>query len=101
MNKLQMDPPLGGGAPPHFAVKVERRARQPAPWAWAICEEGRTAPLRRSTRLYRSAEDAWTVGKAVLERLPTLTVNAAPPSLKYASAVHNDTPDDDAMAGRP
>jgi hypothetical protein len=73
MNKLQMDPPLGGGAPLHLIIKVERRARPPAPWVWTICEEGRTEPLQCSKRLYRSAEDAWTVGKAVLERLPRST----------------------------
>ena len=100
MNKLQLDPPLGGGAPPHFVVRVERRARPPAPWAWAICEEGRIAPLRRSTRLYRSAEDAWMVGKAVLERLPTLAVSAAPLSLENPSAVHNPTPEQDGKPGR-
>jgi len=70
MSKLQMDPPLGGGAPPHFIVRVERRARPPAPWGWMIGQEGRAEPLHCSKRYYRSAEDAWTFGKAMLERLP-------------------------------
>jgi hypothetical protein len=70
MTKLQMDPPLGDRAPPRLLIKVERRARPPEPWAWMICQEGRAEPLRCSTRCYRSAEDAWTVGRAVLERLP-------------------------------
>ena len=73
MNKPRMERPLGGGGgggpPPRF-VKVQRRARPPAPWAWAIHEEGRDEPLRRSTRSYRRAEDAWAVGPAVLGRLP-------------------------------
>ena len=71
MNKLQMDRPLGGGdGPPLRFVKVQRRARPPAPWAWAIHEEGRDEPLRCSARSYRCAEDAWAVGHAVLGRLP-------------------------------
>jgi hypothetical protein len=43
----------------------------------AIYEEGKTYPLRRSTRLYRSAEDAWMVGRALLSRLPKSAINAA------------------------
>ena len=69
MSKPQMDPPPGGGARPRYVVRVHRRARPPAPWAWAICEEGSDEPRRRSTRLYRCAEDAWAVGRAVLDRL--------------------------------
>src|SRR4051812_47020227 len=70
MNKLQMDRPLGGRAPPRFFVRAQRVARPPTPWAWAIHEEGRPAPFWCSTRLYRSAEDAWAVGHAMLGRLP-------------------------------
>jgi hypothetical protein len=70
MSKPQTHPSPGLGAEPRFVVKVQRRARPPTPWAWAIHEEGRAEPARRSTRLYRCAEDAWAVGKAVLERLP-------------------------------
>ncbi len=80
MSKLRMDPPPGGGTAPRFLVRVERRARPPAPWAWTIHEEGRAEPSRRSTRFYRSAEDAWAVGSAVLGRLPRSAVEApAPP----------------------
>jgi hypothetical protein len=87
MNKLQMDPPLGGGASPRLSVRAQRMARPPKFWSWAIHEEGRAEPFRRPTRLYRSAEDAWTVGHAVLERLPkpaskgesTANARAAPP----------------------
>ena len=69
MNKLQMHPPLRDGAPARFEVKVQRLARPPAPWVWEIYEEGRTEACRRSSRLYRSAEDAWAVGTAMLNRL--------------------------------
>lgn len=70
MNKLQLDPPLAGGIAPRLVVKVQRQARPPTPWAWTIHEEGRVEPFRCSTRLYRSAEDAWAVGRAVLDCLP-------------------------------
>jgi hypothetical protein len=76
MDKLQMDPPVGGGAAPQFVVRAQRVARPPTPWRWTIHEEGRAEPLRCSTRLYRSAEDAWAVGQAMLDRLPKSTVNA-------------------------
>ena len=56
--------------------RVAPAARPPTPWTWAICEEGRAEPLRCSTRLYRSAEDAWAVGHAMLDRLPKAAVNA-------------------------
>ncbi len=76
MNKLQMDPPLGSGIAPQLVVKAQRVARPPTPWMWAIYEEGKTYPLRRLTRLYCSAEDAWTVGRALLSRLPRSAINA-------------------------
>ena len=69
MSKLRMGPPPVGGAPPRFVVKAQRVAKPPTPWTWTICEEGRLDPLRRSARLYRSAEEAWAVGRAVLERV--------------------------------
>ena len=77
MNKLQMDPPLGGGASARYFVKAQRVARPPTPWTWAIYEEARREPVWCSTRLYRSAEDAWAVGHAMLDRLPKSVVNAA------------------------
>ena len=70
MNKLQMNPPLGGGMAPKLVVRVQRQARPPTPWAWAIHEEGQIEPFRSSAHLYRSAEEAWAVGRAVLNRLP-------------------------------
>ncbi len=78
MSKLRTAPPLpgGGAAPPRFFVRAERVARPPAPCSWAIHEEGRAEPLRCSTRAYRSAEDAWAVGSAVLDRLPKSAIEA-------------------------
>jgi hypothetical protein len=72
MSKLRMDPPLGGGTAPELFVKVLRRARPPTPWSWAIHEEGQSEPFRRSMQNYRCAEDAWAVGRAMLNRLPRL-----------------------------
>ena len=63
-----MDPPLGDGAGPRFFVRVHRLARPPAPWGWAIYEAGRAEPRQCSTRLYRSADEAWAVGRAMLAR---------------------------------
>ena len=79
MNKLQMDPSFGGGTAPRLVVSAARVARPPTPWTWMIHEEGCPEPVRSSTRLYRSAEDAWTVGKAVLERLPKSVAKEALP----------------------
>ena len=70
-----MHPPLA--AEPRFVVRVRRSARPPTPWAWAIHEEGLAEPSRCSTRLYRCAEDAWAVGRAVLERRPRSAIKAA------------------------
>ena len=86
MNKLQMDPPLGGAALPRFFVRAQRQARPPTPWTWAIYEEGRAEPYRCSARFYRSADEAWAVGRAMLDRLgkpaertpPVQQRNAAP-----------------------
>jgi hypothetical protein len=80
MNKLHMDPPLGSGTAPRLVVKAQRVARPPTPWSWAIYEEGETCPFRCSTRLYRSAEDAWAVGRTLLNRLPRSAMKAQPPA---------------------
>ena len=68
MNKLQMAPALADGAAPRFFVRVRRRPRPREPWTWEIYEEGRAEPCRRSTRFYRSADEAWTVGRTMLAR---------------------------------
>ena len=88
MNKLDMEPPLGGGEP-QFSVRAQRVARPPTPWAWAIHEEGRPAPFWCSTRLYRSAEDAWAVGRAMLGRLPVSAVNAMADAQQHAVLGHD------------
>jgi hypothetical protein len=88
MNKLQMDPPLGSGTAPRLVVKAQRVARPPTPWVWAIYEEGQAYPVRCSTRLYRSAEDAWAVGHAMLSRLPESAIKARAPA-QQDTALHD------------
>jgi hypothetical protein len=68
MSKLQMAPPIRDGAVPRFFVRVHRPARPPLPWTWAIHQEGRARPCRRSIRAYRSADEAWAAGQAMLAR---------------------------------
>jgi hypothetical protein len=60
-----------GWRPPRrrFSVTVQRLARPPMPWAWAIHEDGAAEPCHRSSRFYRSAEEAWAVGRAMLTRM--------------------------------
>ena len=59
----------GWRPPRRFSVVVQRLARPPLPWAWAIHEEGEAEALQRSMQRYRSAEDAWTAGRAALEAI--------------------------------
>jgi hypothetical protein len=92
MSKLQMRPPLGAAAPVRLVVRAQRVARPPRPWAWAIHEEGETEPLRRSTRLYRCADDAWAVGRAVLERLPRSAMKAPVPAAAEEARGHDPAP---------
>ena len=66
MSLLQSDPPVGGGHPHEIIVRAERAGRLPRPWIWAIYESNRPDALHRSSRGYRSAEDAWTVGNKML-----------------------------------
>ena len=56
-------------SPRRFSVMVRRLARPPMPWTWAIYEDEATEPHHRSSRFYRSAEEAWAVGRAMLPRL--------------------------------
>ncbi len=88
MSKSRMDPPLGAGAPPRLFVKAQRVARPPTPWAWAIYDDTRPDPIRRSTRLYPSAAEAWAVGHAMLSRLPRSAVRASVDQSSTAS-VHS------------
>jgi hypothetical protein len=75
-----MAPPLRDGAVPRFFVRVHRPARPPLPWTWAIHEEGRARPCRRSIRAYRSADEAWAAGRAVLDRVGRPAPATAPGS---------------------
>ena len=59
----------GWRPPRRFCVTVQRLARPLMPWTWAIHEEDAADPLRRSSRFYRSAEEAWAVGRAMLTRM--------------------------------
>ena len=59
----------GWRPPRRFSVTVYCLARPPMPWTWAIHEDDAADPLHRSSRFYRSAEEAWAVGRAMLPRL--------------------------------
>ena len=59
----------GWRPPRRFSVTVQRLARPPMPWTWAIHEDDAADSLHRSSRFYRSAEEAWAVGRAMLPRL--------------------------------
>ena len=53
-----------------FTLKVERGAKPPMPWTWEIVSASdRAAAPQRSLRGYRSAEEAWTAGRAALADL--------------------------------
>jgi hypothetical protein len=68
----------GWRPPRRFSVTVQRLARPPTPWTWAIHEDDAAEPCHRSSRFYRSAEEAWAVGRAMLPRLtgPTRRTHA-------------------------
>ena len=59
----------GWRSPRRFSVTVQRLARPPMPWTWAIHEDDAAEPCHRSSRFYRSAEEAWAVGRAMLTRM--------------------------------
>ncbi len=59
----------GWRPPRRFSVTVQRLARPPMPWTWAIHEDDAAEPYPRSNRFYRSAEEAWAVGRAMLTRM--------------------------------
>ena len=60
---------MGWRSPRRFSVTVQRLARPPMPWTWAIHEDDAAEPYHRSSRFYRSAEEAWAVGRAMLTRM--------------------------------
>ena len=49
-------------------MRAERLSRPPLPWGWAIYEAGDGIAYERGRHFYRSAEDAWTAGRAILLR---------------------------------
>ena len=59
----------GWRPPRRFSVTVQHLARPPMPWTWAIHEDDAAEPCHRSSRFYRSAEEASAVGRAMLPRL--------------------------------
>jgi hypothetical protein len=59
----------GPGPDQDFTLKVERTARPPLSWTWEIARGAGKGGARRSPRAYRSAEDAWAAGRAVLAGL--------------------------------
>jgi hypothetical protein len=59
----------GWRPPRRFSVTVQHLARPPMPWTWVIHEDDVAEPLHRSCRFYRSAEEAWAVGRAMLARM--------------------------------
>ena len=59
----------GWRSPRRFFVTVQRLARPPMPWTWAVHEDDAAEPYLRSSRFYRSAEEAWAVGHAMVARL--------------------------------
>jgi hypothetical protein len=74
--------PIPGGRSRLF-VRVERSSAKPAlPWMWVIYEEGRADAHQTSNRFYRSAEEAWSVGQAMLDRVthPGRKSSAAAPA---------------------
>jgi hypothetical protein len=68
MSKLDIEAPIGGGVP-EFFVKTHRLARPPTPWTWSIYKDGWVDACHRSRQSYRSAEEAWAVGSAMLYHL--------------------------------
>ena len=63
---LQSDPPVGGAPTRELIVRAERVGHLPRPWIWTIYEGNCLDSLHRSSRTYRSAEDAWMVGNKML-----------------------------------
>ena len=67
MTKMLDKRPTIGGRTDVF-VRAERVGQQPAPWVWVIYSAGGLATWQRATQGYRSAEEAWTAGSAVLRQ---------------------------------
>ncbi len=50
-------------------MRVQREGRSPTPWVWEIHRDDGSGPLRRASRGYRSAEEAWEAGQDALAAL--------------------------------
>ena len=61
------DSSISGGRAEYF-VRAERLGRPPLPWSWSIYKVGDGIPYERGERFYRSAEEAWEAGNAILRR---------------------------------
>lgn len=51
-----------------YLVRADRLGRPPLPWTWAIYKAGDGIVYVRGEQFYRSAEDAWAAGTALLLR---------------------------------
>ncbi len=69
MNKILANPNGALASSPDLEVKVTYQGRPPSPWCWDIVSPLNQRIIRRSEKHYRSAEQAWTDGKRVLEQL--------------------------------
>ena len=67
MSKVRDKSPVAGDAA-EFTVRAERLGRPPLPWTWSIYKAGDGIAYERGELFYRSAEDAWMAGNAVLQQ---------------------------------
>ena len=67
MGKTDNEGSIAGGKA-EYLVRSERLGRPPLPWAWAIYRVGDSIACERGEHFYRSAEDAWAAGRAMLLR---------------------------------
>ena len=72
-HRLPSPPAAAGGTHPPFFVRVQRSARPPLPWTWAIYRQGDLSPCRSAVRGYGTADEAWEAGRAALARLSAQT----------------------------
>jgi hypothetical protein len=69
MNTSQADLPDGRRLGPRFYVRVQRTGKPPTPWTWTIHGQVRDDAVEQSVQFYRSAEEAWESGRAMLNHL--------------------------------
>jgi hypothetical protein len=56
----------GETAKPDLVVRAERLGPQPLPWTWAIYKADVGVPYMQGNQFYRSADEAWAAGTAIL-----------------------------------